>query len=100
MNVDEELDKILLWLYQKACIDKKWDMSYLKSYTIRATKDRNKAKSALKKLINETRHEQRHQQRHQPLGVSRWISVGEEYDYWKHPMTLKKARNFKEGKDI
>ncbi len=35
----------------------------------------------------------KHEQRHQDLGVSRWISVGEEYDYWSHPMTTRKCRN-------
>lgn len=40
-------------------------------------------------LIAKARKEAKHQQRHQPLGVSRWIAVGKEHNYWLHPMTAK-----------
>jgi hypothetical protein len=49
-----------------------------------------KSKAELQARERRIRAEAKHEQRHQALGVSRWILVGEEHDYWKHPMTRKK----------
>lgn len=48
------------------------------------------AHAAIKELVGRERTAAKHEQRHQPLGVSRWIAVGEEHGYWEHEMTTRK----------
>jgi hypothetical protein len=65
-------------------MDKELDnLNHIADGRILATKDE------LQALITKEKNKAKHEQRHQPLGVSRWIAVGEEHGYWQHPMTEK-----------